>query len=428
MIDPVVLSDDFHSILDRLESSGDHAFITGRAGTGKSTLLQLFRNTTKKKCIVLGPTGVSALHIGGMTIHSFFGFPPRLLTADNLKVTRNSRIIQKIDMIIIDEISMVRADLLDCIDYALRVHRKNNDCFGGVQMVFFGDLFQLPPVVATDFERQFFVSTYESPYFFSAKVFAKGLKLETFELKQVYRQDEQEFLRILEAMRCQEIDEELLSVLNHRVVPQITSRKGYITLTTQNQIASRINREELVKIDQPLWKYTADISGQFNAIYYPTEPVLTLKEGAQVMFIRNDPSGRFVNGSLGVVYNISDDGIKVKTVSGNDEKIIEVVQHEWEVLKYTVVPGSQEIKTEILGSFKQYPLRLAWAITVHKSQGKTFDRVIINLGKGAFEHGQTYVALSRCRTLQGILLAKPIRYQDVLVDERIVDFQRQMRW
>lgn len=409
-----------------LEGTDQHVFITGRAGTGKSTLLQLFRKTTKKKCIVLAPTGVSALNVRGQTIHSFFGFAPRILTSKDIEKRKNPKFFRSIEVIVIDEISMVRADLLDNIDYALRLNREDPRLFGGVQMIFFGDLFQLPPVVASHYEKEFFRSIYDSPYFFSAKIFEQGFHLEFVELTKVYRQEERHFISLLESIRSSDVDEVILAALNERTDASDSFEEAYITLTMRNQTAQRLNARALDKISSPAYRYQTVIKGKFNPKLYPTDAVLMLKEGAQVMFIKNDPFRRYVNGTIGKIQTLTKDKIWVTIRDHEKESVIEVDRQEWEILKYKHSGISGNVDTEVLGSFCQYPLRLAWAITVHKSQGKTFDKVIIDLGYGAFEHGQLYVALSRCRTLEGIVLRKPIRYQDVLIDERIVDFHNQM--
>ncbi len=374
--------------------------------------------------MVLAPTGVAALNVHGQTIHSFFGFAPRLLTSRDIEKRKNSKLLRSVEVIIIDEISMVRADQLDNIDYALRLNRNRPEVFGGVQMIFIGDMYQLPPVVATPFEKNYFQSVYTSPYFFSAKVFEQGFELQPIELTKVYRQEEMHFIRLLQAIRSSQVDEAVLSALNQRVQPQIEAKKDYITLTTRNQVANAINRRQLARLPTPTFQYSAKVTGQFRPQHYPTETLLTLKKGAQVMFIRNDALKRYVNGTLGTVKTLTEDQVCVSIGTGQKEKVIEVDRQEWEMLKY--VAQGAEIKAEAIGSFHQYPIRLAWAITVHKSQGKTFEQVIIDLKGGAFEHGQTYVALSRCRTLSGIILRQPIQYRDVLLDERIVEFHQDM--
>ncbi|MFZ4544539.1 MAG: ATP-dependent DNA helicase [Saprospiraceae bacterium] len=426
--DPMILSQEFHYILDELEKTDHHLFITGKAGTGKSTLLGLFTTTTNKKVIVLAPTGIAALHVGGQTIHSFFGFPPRILQKGDIKKRFNSKLYQNIEMIIIDEISMVRADILDNIDYALRLNRNNRLPFGGVQMVFMGDLFQLPPVVSSMEEKIYFQTVYNSPYFFNALVFEKpDFSMQTIELRKVYRQEERHFIRLLEAVRTNRMDYEDLEDLNVRHLPQFEPEEGYVTLTARNNIAEGLNERKINEIQAPFFSFFAQLTGNFDIRLVPTEQVLKLKLGAQVMFIRNDPEKRFYNGMIGKIVKLEAESIEVEIHDKNGKaSIIEVTQSTWEIQKYKInEKDPNKLDSEIVGSFKQYPLKLAWAITIHKSQGKTFDKVIIDLGSGAFEHGQTYVALSRCRTLGGIVLKQKLRPQDVQTDERIVEFYEQ---
>lgn len=425
----LVLNSDFQYALERMENSNDLLFITGRAGTGKSTLLQLFRNTTRKKVVVLAPTGVAALNVKGQTIHSFFGFPPRLLDArKDIKRRRYRKLYERLDTVVIDEISMVRADMLDNIDYFLRLNRDDARPFGGVQMVFFGDLFQLPPVVATEIEKQLFKTTYPSPYFFSSKVLQPPISLEMIELQKVYRQENRFFLRLLEAIRLNRIDFEELEALNERHLPKEPVPELAITLSARNARVNAINQAELDRIPMPVKHYTAKVTGNFPDRLFPTDAILGVKLNSQVMFLRNDPDKRFVNGTIGKVTKLEDDKITVLVEENGNQRYVETEPQEWEILKYKVDEEKPDaIKTETLGSFKQFPLRLAWSVTIHKAQGKTFDRVIIDLGKGAFEHGQTYVALSRCRTLEGIILRQPIRHRDVITDERIIDFYEAQR-
>ncbi len=430
MIDkePLELSNDFKNTLDLLEKTKKNLFITGRAGTGKSTLLKLFRSTTRKKTVVLAPTGIAALNVQGQTIHSFFGFPAKPLTRKDIKKRKSRKIYQNLEMLIIDEISMVRADLLDSIDFFLRLNRDNViDPFGGVQVVFFGDLFQLPPVVSSDVEAMLFKLYYESPYFFSAKIFDTDFELEMMELRKTYRQKSRHFLRLLDAVRTNQLDYDDLEDLNERHLPEFEPEDFYITLSTRNAIVDQINERQLLKLASEEYSFVASVTGNFNPRLFPTELNLKLKLGAQVMFVKNDPKRQFVNGTIGKIVKLTDDLIMVlvETPDGK-QKFIEVDKMEWEIQKYKANEKDQnEIDSETVGTFKQYPLRLAWAITIHKSQGKTFDKVIIHLGSGAFEHGQTYVALSRCRTLEGIVLRQAIRPRDIMVDERIIEFYEQ---
>jgi ATP-dependent DNA helicase PIF1 len=423
------LNTDFKIALDLIEKEGKNLFITGRAGTGKSTLLQLFRNTTRKKAVVLAPTGVAALNVQGQTIHSFFGFPPRMISAREISKRKDRRLYRNMEVLIIDEISMVRADMLDNIDYFLRLNRDSPLPFGGVQVVFFGDLFQLPPVVASDFEQEIFSTSYDSAFFFSAQVFQRGFEIEMLELRKVYRQDNRHFLRLLDGIRLNHADQDDLDELNERFEPNFEPEDFYITLSARNATSDRINQRELGKIDLPERKYLATVTGEFNPTQYPAEAALSLKIDAQVMLLKNDPDRRYVNGTIGKIVALGNEFIKIQIEEkSGDLKEIDIAPVTWEIIRYKNDPTqTEDIQTEVVGTFTQFPLRLAWAVTIHKAQGKTFDRVIIDLGGGAFEHGQTYVALSRCRTLEGIVLRQRIRPQDILTDMRILDFYQQMR-
>jgi ATP-dependent DNA helicase PIF1 len=428
---PLLLNDDFRYALDTLEKTDRSLFITGRAGTGKSTLLQLLKSTTRKKTAVLAPTGVAALNVQGQTIHSFFGFPPRIITPGEAsrRVSRKDlkRLYRNLEVLVIDEISMVRADMLDGMDRFLRVNRENMRPFGGVQVVFFGDLFQLPPVVTRDpVESAYFNGYYESPYFFSARILEDpAFDFEPVELRKVFRQESRHFLRLLEAVRVNELDHDDLADINERHQPGYIAEEGYITLCARNATADRINREALLRLPEPESLFQAEIQGSFDPGLYPTEALLKLRVGAQVMFVKNDPEKQFVNGSIGTVVRLKGKNIVVELREDNGKKRdIEVAPVQWEIVRYKSDPAGN-IDTESIGSFRQYPLKLAWAITIHKSQGKTFDKVVIDLEGGAFEHGQLYVALSRCRTLEGIILKKPVQLRDVITDDRVVDYYQQ---
>lgn len=304
---PLVLSDDFKYALDLIEKSKTSLFLTGKAGTGKSTLLSLFKTTTRKKMAILAPTGVAALNVSGQTIHSFFGFPPRILTAQEAgkKTTRKDllRLYKNLEVLIIDEISMVRADILDGIDIFLRRNRENYQPFGGVQMIFVGDLFQLPPVVTNDpVERSYFQDYYDSPYFFSANVMKEGqFQIEHLELRKVYRQDSRHFLRLLEAVRLKNADFDDLEDLNERFEPNFSETEGYITLCARNATAERINNNEIQRLLTPKFTYLADVKGLFDPSMYPTEAAMVLRKDAQVMFIKNDSEKNYVNGTIGTI-------------------------------------------------------------------------------------------------------------------------------
>ena len=408
-----------------MEHNRGHYFVTGKAGTGKSTLLNIFRKTTKKKVAVLAPTGIAALNVRGQTIHSFFGFPPKMLEAHELTKRRNWRMYANVETIIIDEISMVRADMMDNIDLFLRNNRGINEPFGGVQMIFYGDLFQLPPIIATPEERHIMQQEYDTPYFFSSYVMKDEVDIHTIELSHVYRQDNLRFVNLLDRVRKRDIDYDDLEELNERYYENLedTATDYYITLSSVNATVNALNTKKLNEIDLPEITFTANIKGAFNTRRYPAESLLKLKQGAQVMFVKNDPDKRFVNGTIGKISHLSENEIKVVVIERNgDEKTVEVQPLEWEIIKYKYEHTSGKLNADVIGVFKQYPLKLAWAITIHKSQGQTFERVIIDLGKGAFEYGQTYVALSRCTTLEGIILKKRLQPRDIMVDERITEF------
>lgn len=429
-LEPLQLSDDFNYALKRMES-GDHLFVTGRAGTGKSTLLQIFRRSTTKNVVVLAPTGVAALNVHGQTIHSLFGFPPRLILPENVKPNRRyRRIFESLDTLIIDEISMVRADVMEAIDIALRMNRNSSRPFGGVQIILFGDLYQLPPIVSSQEEKYYFSQRYASAYFFAADCFDQ-IDLEMIELRIVYRQDSRHFLRLLEAIRNATVDYDELESLNERHVPDFQPEEGenYLTLAARNATVNGINATKLAQLDAPEMLYMGQVKGGFSENLFPVPAALKLKVGSQVMTVRNDNDKKYVNGTIGTIVECKAESVVILVSEDGKPREFEVGYEEWDVIRYTATGTEEETKigTESLGTYKQIPVRLAWAVTIHKSQGKTFDRIIIDLGRGAFEHGQTYVALSRCRTLQGIVLRNPLTPRDVMVDPAVVEFYEGMR-
>lgn len=416
------LNPEFQQAFNLIEHTHDCLFLTGKAGTGKSTLLNYFRQRTQKKVVVLAPTGVAALNVNGETIHSFFRLPARPLLPEEVKPVgkKRQRIYRKIDTIIIDEVSMVRVDLLDVIDQFLRLNGRNaNAPFGGVQLIFIGDLFQLPPVIASQEEQRLFETIYDSPFFLSAQVFQE-LPIQLIELRRIYRQQERHFIDLLNAIRNNQLTSAQLHALNQRYLPDfpVTDDEAlFITLTTTNRRADEINNARLAQLNTNEKYYECEASGLFEKNNAPAEWKLCLKVGAQVMFVRNDTeNNRWVNGTLGRVTRLKTEMVEVESASG---KRYEVTPVKWEILKYQFDEEKNKINTDVVGSFIQYPLRLAWAITIHKSQGKTFDRVVIDLGRGAFAHGQLYVALSRCRTLEGLVLKSLIKMHDVIVDKRL---------
>jgi ATP-dependent DNA helicase PIF1 len=418
----------FQQALDLMEHSRNNIFITGRAGTGKSTLLEHFRGITSKKVAVLAPTGVAALNVHGQTIHSFFGFKPGITLEKVSRRRAGARnIYRQLDMIIIDEVSMVRADLLDCVDRFLRLNGPNAGApFGGVQMVFIGDLYQLPPVI-NNAEMASYSSVYSSPYFYGARVFSAA-DMDFIELDKVYRQLDHNFIHILNGIRDNSAEEEDLESLNRRHVPFFEPARGdfYVYLTTTNAMARQINERELARLPGETYLLTGTVEGRFENEYMPTALELQVREGAQVMLLNNDAAKRWVNGSVGRVTSITLQGevanIEVELTTG---EAVTVKPFTWEISRYFAAEGA--LQSEVMGSFTQYPLMLAWAVTIHKSQGKTFDRVIVDMGWGAFACGQTYVALSRCTSLEGLVLKKPILKKHLLTDDGIEDFLAGLR-
>jgi ATP-dependent DNA helicase PIF1 len=414
------INDEFKSAFDLMENTKECLFITGKAGTGKSTLLKYFKANTGKKIIVLAPTGVAAINVGGQTIHSFFRLPPKIIQKDTIKRLRDKHLIENLDMVIIDEVSMVRSDLMDGIDYALRLNRgKMKMPFGGVQMVFFGDLFQLSPVVENE-AKELLEGLYSSPYFFSAKVF-NDCNIRSIELSTIYRQKDSSFMELLNRVRNKEYTKEDLDTLNKRVQKDTTVSKKNATviLTTTNSLANTINQDRLSKLPGKEITYEAVATGKFEESAYPTDTSLKLKKGAQVILIKNDTAKQWVNGTLAKVVALSNDSIVVD-ING---RTCDVPIVKWQKIEYSYNEDEDKIEDEVVGAFAQYPIKLAWAITIHKSQGQTFNKVIIDLGNGAFTHGQLYVALSRCTCLDGIRLKRPVTPGDVIFDQRIYEFK-----
>lgn len=431
-------SKEAQSAINYIFGTNKNVFITGKAGTGKSTLLSHLRLHIKKKAVVLAPTGISAINVNGETIHSFFSLKPGFEKEEAFKKRideERAKKYRKLDTIFIDEISMVRADLLDAIDIFLRKARKSALAFGGVQMIFIGDLYQLPPVVTPNDKEKFF-SEYKAPYFFNAEVFrgqtdlfSIPFELINVELTKIYRQSDSEFIEILNAIRTNQTKGIHFLRLNSRYNPTFVPPKDekYIYLVTTNAAAKEINKSKLSEINEEVISYDASMTGDFPTSFHPNDLELTLKVGAQIMFIYNDPERRWVNGTLGKVIDVkyinSEDGseiIPLLLVEKEDGQTVEVTPFTWEISKYIFVDGNFE--REIMGTFRQLPIKLAWAITIHKSQGKTFDKVIIDLGRGSFAHGQTYVALSRCTSLEGIVLKKKLWSGSIIMDERVKQY------
>jgi len=434
----IELNDKFKEALTQMENTSRHFFITGRAGTGKSTLLSYFRDHTHKKIAVLAPTGVAALNVEGETVHSFFGFMPETTMSSVKRLEKDDRrlkMYKELDMIIIDEISMVRADLLDCVDKFLRLNGKNaHASFGGIQMVFIGDLYQLPPVVTKD-QKILFQEYYDSPYFFSSQAFKDRQKsllnddnfdLEIIELDKIYRQSDRRFIDILNGVRTNSVKDTHLAELNKRVDKSFKPKSDdfWISLTSTNQQAAIINEERLKKLKGEAHTYEGKFTGEIDDRSFPTDRVLSVKKGVQVMMVSNK-GGNWVNGSIGVVEDFEyDEECKQDTVVIRllNNEVIRVTPYMWDVLRWTYDNKKRSIACESVGSFTQYPFRLAWAVTIHKSQGKTFDRVIIDVGPSTFASGQMYVALSRCRSLEGLVLKQTITKRHILLDKCVVEF------
>ena len=410
---------DFMRAFRYLEDRDEHVFVTGEAGTGKSTLLRYFRSRTRKNCAVLAPTGVAAINVAGQTIHSFFRFPFHFMHRGDIKRLRKPEVIEQLDTLIIDEASMIRADIMDAIDYALRVNRgRMKEAFGGVQMVFFGDLFQLPPVIDDEMGKVY-REKYDNPYFFQAEVF-DYIKPKYLVLDKIYRQSDEDFIRLLQRIRNRECEDRDMASLNTRVKSlDFESSEHIVTLNTTNADALRINERRLASLPGREYHFAASITGEIDARSVIAEEMLRLKKGAQVMMLRNDPDKRWVNGTIARVAAVDEHTIQVRI--GDD--VYEVPMAAWEKVKYVYNELEDKIEHEVTGLFQQFPLKLAWAITIHKSQGQTFDELHIDLGYGAFAHGQLYVALSRCRTMEGITLKRPVAYSDVVFDERIFGFR-----
>ncbi|MFT3903029.1 MAG: helix-turn-helix domain-containing protein [Niabella sp.] len=423
-------------IFNLIEYTNRSIFLTGRAGTGKTTFLRSFIQKTKKKFVIVAPTGIAAINAGGVTIHSMFGLPlttfaPTLDFIDrneainiqqllpHFKYRRDKlKLLRTLDILIIDEVSMMRCDVVDMVDLALRSARKSQQPFGGVQLLLIGDLYQLPPVVKEVTERILY-QYYASPFFFAAKSL-EALQLLTITLQKVYRQTDERFLQLLNAIRNRDLDAIDFEWLHARYDPLFEQGNTYIHLVSHNYIANNINNQRLREIKEPAYTYNAIVTGDFKETLYPNDAILELKKGTRVMFMRNDSSEekKYYNGLLATISELDEETIKVLPDDGSGE--LEVTRETWENKRY-YVDQERNIKEDIIGRYEQYPIKLAWAVTIHKSQGLTFDKVVIDAGR-SFTSGQVYVALSRCRTMEGIVLKSRITADAVLVDERIADF------
>lgn len=408
-----------------VEHTGKSVFLTGKAGTGKTTFLKTLREKSHKRLVVVAPTGVAAINAGGVTIHSFFQlslspYLPNTRLGQKFSYSKEKRkMIRTLDVLVIDEISMVRSDVLDAVDSVMRRFREHDKPFGGVQLLMIGDLHQLTPV-ARPGEEELLAQYYSTPYFFGSKALA-GIDYVTIELNHVYRQHDDAFLDILNDIRNGQATRQDLQTLNSRCRPDFRPRpgEGYIRLTTHNRLADNYNAREMLLLPGPAATFDAEVEGDFPEGDFPTDRSLVLKAGAQVMFLKNDAGGRFYNGRIGQVASVGPHKILVRCPG--DDTAIDVARETWENTKYRLDEASGQIRSEVVGTFTQYPLRLAWAITVHKSQGLTFDRAIVDV-RQAFASGQVYVALSRCKALDGLVLASPIAPQAIINDPRVAEY------
>ena len=406
---------EFKEIFNLMEYTRQNIFITGKAGTGKTTLLEYFRINSKKNFVILASTGISAIKAKGKTIHSFFLFPPRILINEKIKRLR-SKVISKIDTILIDECSMIRCDVLDAIDQSLRLNRNSDKSFGGIQIILLGDLHQLPPVIREN-EREIFNNFYPlGHYFFNANCFEES-DIKTYELTKVYRQKGKDFINILNNIRSGNINDNDLFILNNRIVNEsLDIPSETIILSPTNKRVDTINNVNLQNINSETFSYESSETGDFKE--KPADEILELKVGAQVMLIKNDLKSpkRWVNGSIGIVTQLTENSIHLKIKN----KIYKITQDTWEKFDYLIKDG--QVMHEVVATFTQYPIKLAWAVTIHKSQGQTFEKAIIDLDKGSFAPGQTYVALSRVTSLDGLFLTRAINVSDVVFDQNIEDY------
>jgi len=424
-MDNITLTDEYKTAYELLEHSDAHVFLTGKAGTGKSTFLDYFRKNTDKNIAVVAPTGVAAINVKGQTIHSFFGFRPSFMDPDAPRHARKDlrKLYKALDILVIDEISMVRADMMDAICTFLTMNGKHQGLpLGGIQLCIIGDLYQLPPVL-THHEKDVFFRYYPSPYFFEARGFSE-VHFQFIELTHIFRQSDPAFIRFLNHLRENTLTEHMLNWFNAHHCTANADTSDAIILTTTNKVADYNNMNKLDALSAPSQSYEGQAKGSFakENEKLPAPIDLELKLGAHVMFLKNDKDKRWANGTIGEVTKLSGKKITV-SVEGND---YEVERQTWEAIRYEYDKETEQVAEVVVGSYEQFPLQLAWAITIHKSQGKTFDNVVINLGNGAFAKGQAYVALSRCRSLSGVKLVYPLKASDIRVDEDIVSFMHHM--
>lgn len=409
----IEVTEQFSKSLKMVKHGRESIFITGRAGTGKSTLLRFLLGNIAGKAVVLAPTGLAAVAVNGQTIHSFFKFPPRIILPETIRVSRQAALYRTLDTIIIDEISMVRADLMNGIDHFLRVNRNIDEPFGGVRVILIGDIHQLPPVVSDAEIRRYLDHTYGGVFFFHAPVF-KETQFRYLELSQKFRQRDIQFCNALDAIAEGSCSSEHLALLSRNIaeLDQLPEKEQFVILAPHNQTVFDFNMRCLATLPSPEWVFIAEVQGQFEESSFPTDHTLRLKPGAKIILLRNDPSKRWVNGTIGTVSRLADDKVWL-LINGSEH---ELQRESWEKIKYEFDHEKKKIVQTVVGSFKQFPVRLAWALTIHKSQGMTLERVYLDLARGAFAHGQTYVALSRCRSLDGLALGRHLRPDDIIFD------------
>jgi ATP-dependent DNA helicase PIF1 len=421
-VSEIPLSLEQAEVFQAIEGTRQNVFVTGRAGTGKSTLLNHLSWNTSKQIVIAAPTGVAALNVGGQTIHSLFRLPIGVIADHPIDQSNEVRkLLNTIDTLVIDEVSMVNADLMDAIDRSLRQARQRpGEAFGGVQIVLFGDPYQLAPVPGDGDERAYFADTYRSMWFFDAKVWLEA-DLRIFELREIHRQHDADFKHMLNAVRHGQVTAEIAGALN-AMGARPAPTEGAITLATRNDSVNRINASALARLSGRALSAKADVTGDFGGRTYPADETLELKVGAQVMFLRNDSGHegggpRWVNGSIGTVTRI--DSTVYVDIDGEIHEVEPVV---WEKYKYSYDPGTKKLTKNVVAEFTQFPLRLAWAVTIHKSQGATYERAIVDLGSRVFSPGQTYVALSRLTSLEGLYLTRALRPADIIVDQNVQRF------
>jgi ATP-dependent DNA helicase PIF1 len=414
--------------MDSMLKTKSNMYITGDAGTGKTTLLNYFLEKTDKNIVVLAPTGMAAVQVNGETIHSFckFNTDPGWVMLEENKIhkLRDNRKIKSIDVLVIDEISMVRSDMLDSLDYFFRLNKgKMKLPFGGVQVILFGDHFQLPPVLRVE-EKTLFYSKYETEYFFGARVYGQ-LNISYTKLTKYYRQTDETFIRLLSYLRYGKANQEIVDWVNRKLLNKDNDKlKNTIIIASRNQEVTNINYKHLDELEGEVISYRAVLFGSFKDEMCPAEKFLVLKVGAQVMFVKNDPDKRWVNGTIGQVVELDKESIIVRI----KKKLVEVELASWQNHTYRYDEEKGELVKELAGEYTQYPLRLAWAVTIHKSQGQTFDECEIDLGTGAFVFGQTYVAFSRCKSIEGLILTKPLKLRDIKTDPKVFTFDQSVEW